>query len=248
MFQTEVAARTDGQNRLLAGYLAVVAGFVNASSFLLIGTFTSHVTGNVGRFADDLVLGHREPALLAAVMVLAFFLGAFAASLTLESGRGVRRSWISGSLLFAEAVLLLAFMEFGRRASPGPRTLDAAAAILCFAMGMQNSLVTRLSGAVVRTTHLTGIVTDLGIEAARWVRYWRTRGTPSLDLSERPPVAKTALLATILGSFVMGAAGGAIAATRWRHDAMLVPAVALIGGAGFALLSGTRIDLPGSRR
>ena len=45
--------------------------------------------------------------------------------------------------------------------------------LLCAAMGLQNSLVTRLSGAVVRTTHLTGVLTDLGIEGARWFRLWR---------------------------------------------------------------------------
>lgn len=257
MFQTEGTARSDAQNRVLAGYLAAVAGFVNAAGFVLIGAFTSHVTGNVGRFADDLVLGHPEAAGLAAVLVVAFFAGAFAASMLIESARVVRRSTVSGLLLGAEAVLLVIFMEVVRRVPlDGPRAIDAAAAIPCFAMGIQNSLVTRLSGAVVRTTHLTGVLTDLGIEAARWFRYGRgrlaerqgVRLTFSELPCERPHAAKTALLATILLSFTLGAGAGALAATWLRQDAMIVPAVALLAGAAFAILSAGPLDQPGTRR
>ena len=66
-------------------------------------------------------------------------------------------------------------------------------------MGMQNSLVTRLSGAVVRTTHLTGVVTDLGIEAARWYRWHRAKLRalptllPSRSTPDRPEPSLTAL-------------------------------------------------------
>ena len=34
-------------------------------------------------------------------------------------------------------------------------------------MGLQNSFVTKISIAVVRTTHLTGLFTDLGIDASQ---------------------------------------------------------------------------------
>ena len=257
MFQSEGSARSDAQNRVLAGYLASVAGFVNASGFLLIGSFTSHVTGNVGRFADDLVLGRPHTAVLAAALVAAFFAGAFVASMVIESGWVVHRSSLSGLILIAEAALLGVFMEIVRRVPlDGSGAIDAAAAVLCFAMGIQNSLVTRLSGAVVRTTHLTGVVTDLGIEAARWFRFWRFRlaerrgvrltfsGLPS----EQPQAAKTALLAVIFGSFTLGAAAGALATSRFAADAMLVPAGALFLGAAFAILSAGHLDLPGARR
>jgi uncharacterized membrane protein YoaK (UPF0700 family) len=243
MFQTEGAARSDAQNRVLAGYLSGVAGFVNSSGFLLLGTFTSHVTGNVGRLADDVALGDGSAAVLAAALVLAFFLGAFAASLVIEGGWVVRRSSASGLLLLAEAGLLLGFVAVVRVVAPtSPRGLDGAAALLCFAMGLQNSLVTRLSGAVVRTTHLTGVVTDLGIEAARWVRALRHRA------GDGPAFAKTALLLTICASFVLGAGAGALSTLYLRELAMVVPALALVGGAGLAIRSVGGLDLPGARR
>lgn len=69
--------------------------------------------------------------------------------------------------------LLLSLFPCAATLNPAadPRLLDVEAAILCASMGMQNSLVTRLSGAVVRTTRLTAVFTDLGIEAARWFRW-----------------------------------------------------------------------------
>jgi uncharacterized membrane protein YoaK (UPF0700 family) len=42
------------------------------------------------------------------------------------------------------------------------------ALMLLYAMGIQNALVTKVSRAVVRTTHFTGIFTDLGIDLALW--------------------------------------------------------------------------------
>ena len=119
-----------------------------------------------------------------------------------------------------------------------PVLLDTQASILCLAMGMQNALVSRLSGAVVRTTHLTGVVTDLGIEFARWFRYWRGGVSAKTGLSlvlgqnqpERPPLPKSLLLLTIFSAFSTGAVLGALAATRLHHAAMIAPIVALALG------------------
>ena len=60
MFRQEGEVRTARHNRMLAGYLALVAGLVNSAGFVMIGTFTSHTTGNIGRFANDLALGQGE--------------------------------------------------------------------------------------------------------------------------------------------------------------------------------------------
>ena len=96
-------------------------------------------------------------------------------------------------------------------------------------MGLQNGLVTRLSGAVVRTTHLTGVVTDLGIEAARWQRFWRRRTT------ERPHLPKLVLLLLVAGGFSSGAFAGAFAAVAVGRAAMLAPVIAVLGCALYAV-------------
>jgi uncharacterized membrane protein YoaK (UPF0700 family) len=236
MFSTEGGARSNRQNRIVAGYLAFVGGFVNSSGFVVIGTFTSHVTGNVGRLADDAALGNYSGALAALTMVFCFLAGAFAASVTVESHLFARKARAYATALGFEAALLVLFTLVSRataQAHPGLR--DSEALLLCGAMGMQNALVTRLSGAVVRTTHLTGVVTDLGIELARW--FWRWRRALSAvarvplaferSFSEGPSLPKTALLATVALSFLFGAAFGAVAAVHLRHWAMLFAATAV---------------------
>lgn len=74
MFSRQGDSRTDAENRLLAGPLALVSGFANVAGFVLIGRF---VTGNVGRFASDVVSGRDSAAAAALSMVFAFFSAPF---------------------------------------------------------------------------------------------------------------------------------------------------------------------------
>jgi uncharacterized membrane protein YoaK (UPF0700 family) len=240
MFSREGSARSDAQNRILASYLALVGGFVNSSGFVLVGTFTSHVTGNVGRLANDSASGDYAAAMAAFAMILSFFLGALGVSMMIESRFFGRSSRAYATALALEAVLLVVFTLLSySTVNAHPRLRDSEALLLCAAMGMQNALVTRLSGAVVRTTHLTGVVTDLGIESARWFRYWR--GTVSRATGvrlmfgqnppERPLLPKAQLLSTIAFSFLGGAVLGAALAVKAGHASMLFAASALAAGA-----------------
>ncbi|MCX5744735.1 MAG: YoaK family protein [Proteobacteria bacterium] len=249
MFRHEGAERSNWHNQLLAGYLALIAGFVNSAGFILIGSFTSHVTGNVGRFADDLALG-RTAAAFAALMVVAYFLGAFFASMAIESNVVRRRSTVYGGLLFLEAGLLAMFALLSYLLdTANPRFRDIQALLLCLAMGLQNSLVTRLSGAVVRTTHLTGAVTDLGIEASRWFRLWRARLGERTHLrlvvgdgkAIEPRLPQTLLLLTLLLAFVTGSALGAILAAHSGQVALLIPTSFLVAGGLFAIYTGREL-------
>jgi uncharacterized membrane protein YoaK (UPF0700 family) len=244
VFSREGSARSDGQNRWLASYLAFVGGFVNSSGFVLIGTFTSHVTGNVGRLANDAARGQYAAAVAALSLVVCFFAGAFCASVIVESqvlGGPASRAYALA--LATETLLLLLFTLLSyATASAHPRVRDAEAALLCTAMGLQNALVSRLSGAVVRTTHLTGVVTDLGIEGARWFRFWRRSLSDATRIplllgrkvAERPAVPKIMLLGTIALSFLLGAISGAFSAVHWHHPSMLIAAAAVAAGAIYA--------------
>ena len=251
MFQKQGPDRSTRHNCLVAGYLAAIAGFVNSGGFLLIGSFTSHVTGNVGRVANDVVASEFHAAAAAVTMVIAFFLGTFAASMTIESDAFRRAPNAYGFALASEGALLLGFTVLTRLAKADhPRARDAEALILCAAMGMQNSLVTRLSGAVARTTHLTGVITDLGIEAARWFRYWRSTLSERVNVRlsigrpspTQPSAAKVVLLATIACTFVAGAIAGASAVGRFGHAAMLIPAVAVLACSTYAFMNGRVAD------
>lgn len=260
MFRHQGSARSDQQNRLLAGYLAFVGGFVNSTGYVLIGTFTSHVTGIVGRATNDLARGQLDASGAASTMVLSFFVGAFLSSVIVESSFLGHPSRAYGLALFVEAAALTTFAvwTWGTWTAAHPRLMDAQGHLLCFAMGMQNSLVTRLSGAVVRTTHLTGVVTDLGIEAARWFRFWRKAASQRLKVRllvgqnapEVPHLPKILLLGTIAGSFSFGAVLGAVVAVHLAHATMFIAAGAVFAFAVFAVKGGDdrKDDIVKSRR
>jgi uncharacterized membrane protein YoaK (UPF0700 family) len=257
MFRHQGPARSDRQNRIVAGYLAAVGGFVNSSGFLLVGSFTSHVTGNIGRLTSDLASKDLHAAVAAATMVAAFFSGAFVASVAIESTffRNVGRAY--GAALVGEAALLGAFILVAHFThGEHPRLQDARALFLCAAMGLQNSLVTRLSGAVIRTTHMTGTITDLGIESARWFRWWRASLSQRLDLplsfgrrpTERPSGVKVVLLLTMACAFILGGICGAILVVRLREAALLVPTAAVLACALYAFGDVGDDAAPESRR
>lgn len=221
--------------------MAGTAGFVNSGGFVMIGSFTSHVTGSVGRFANDLANAHFAASFAALWLVLAFFGGAVAASLILEQKESPLLPSRYALALAVEAGLLLTFVFVaGLSRTSHPLLLDAQALFLCAAMGMQNSLVTRLSGAVIRTTHLTGVLTDLGIETARWLRWHQTRVLSGpASTRERPAAARMWLLATIVIAFVVGAAFGAVLTARISRWAMCLPAAAVGLASLFAFYQGS---------
>ncbi len=228
MFSHEGPARNARSNSVLAGYLAFIAGFANASGLVLFGAFTSHVTGNVARVSASVARGDIKGAAQAGVLVAVFLLGAVTASLLVETNVFRRTSSAYGAALLVQGGLLSAFV------------VTDAASLLSFAMGMQNSLVTRLSGSVVRTTHLTGVVTDLGIEIARWARWtWSKRfggriASPGRNPAARPTPTRSLLLLTIALTFTAGGMLGAIATPAWGARSIAVPAIAILLAAAYA--------------
>ena len=76
-------------------------------------------------------------------------------------------------------------------------------ASLCFLMGLQNALITKASTAVVRTTHITGMSTDIGIELGRLI-------IGSDRTGQAASVTKVTLLAVVTMSFFLGGVIGAV--------------------------------------
>ena len=98
--------------------------------------------------------------------------------------------------------------------------------LLCFMMGLQNAVITKISGAVVRTTHLTGVITDLGIEVGRLL-YWN-RSTRPLESDVVADRQKLIMLATLLASFMVGGVLGALGFKHVGYLATLPLAAILI--------------------
>jgi len=155
-------------NRHLGVALAGIAGAINAGGFLAVQQYTSHMTGIVSSMADHLVLGRYAPVLAGVGAILSFLAGAACTALMVSAARRRRMHSEYALPLLLEALLLLGFGLLGARLSAiDGLFVPATVMLLCFIMGLQNALITKLSRAEIRTTHLTGTITDIGIELGK---------------------------------------------------------------------------------
>jgi uncharacterized membrane protein YoaK (UPF0700 family) len=163
-------------NLRLASMLSFVAGLVNISGVLSIHTLTTNVTGHFAFFSQEFVQGNYAIALTFISYIIAFLIGAFVCGLLVEIvlKRKPRMSHTIPMILEISILVLVAV-------TAGSILTDQwTARALLFAMGLQNALVTKVSQATVRTTHLTGLFTDLGIEISQL--FFRTQTIESRKL------------------------------------------------------------------
>lgn len=228
------------QQARLAITLAWVAGYTNILTVLTCGTVTSHVTGTVSQWGLDLVQGRWGLMLFTSFLLATFLAGAMISAVCTETGR--RRGWESIYVLpiAVQASLLAAFAFTVERLEPGAAVGGARlyfmTGLASAAMGLQNATITRLSGGVVRTTHMTGVFTDLGLESVQFA-YWvrdRHSNSPPLPASSlirsvqtHPTARRLALLASVVGSFALGAGLGALAFGEFPRWAMFAPVLFL---------------------
>lgn len=226
-----IQAHSFVQQARLAITLAWVAGYTNTITVLSCGHVTSHVSGTTSDLGRNAAAAHWAMALFALFLLTTFVTGAAVAGLSTEYGR--RRAWESIYVLpmAVEAVLLAAFaltVEFhdGSGTARGA-LLYAMTGLASMAMGLQNATITRISSGVVRTTHVTGVATDLGLEAVQFLLWLKDRHRNMPPYAPRallrsarahPTTSRLALLASIIGSFALGAALAAVIygfTSRW---------------------------------
>ncbi|WAC47761.1 YoaK family protein [Asticcacaulis sp. SL142] len=200
-------------DRRLGVILAFTAGAINAGGFLAVGVYTSHMSGLVSSFADFLILHSWAAAGLAISYAIAFFFGAVTASLIINWARLKKLHSEFAIALMLEAVLLLVFGALATHADVR-LTLPVTIAVLCYIMGLQNGLITKISHAEIRTTHMTGVITDLGIEAGRFLF------GQAMHTDARFHPAKTRLLAGLLLGFIIGGIIGAFLFSRLGFGAV----------------------------
>jgi len=198
--------RTPQSNLRLGAALAFVAGAINAGGLLAVGQYTSHMTGIVSAMADNLVLGRATAVLAALAALVTFVVGAMTTAILVNWGMR-RQLHSSYSLpLVLEAAVLLVFGLLG--ASLGLHTallVPVTVLLLCFMMGLQNAVISKISRAEIRTTHVTGLVTDLGIELGKLVYFNRSKGI-GLVRASRDRMRMHGLL---IGLFFVGGVAGA---------------------------------------
>ncbi len=228
------------QKSRLAISLSWIAGYTNVVTLLITGHVISHMSGNSTVFSSGIGARNWQEIDQIGGILVSFLLGAVFSALMTETAR--RRGMASKYVLpiGMEAVLLVILALWMSRAisnghpSPGIHFAFLAA----FTMGLQNATITHISGAEIRTTHVTGVITDLGIEGVQFLIWWRDRMRSqknprrlnrTLRVSRRHPTfLRLLLLASILGSFGLGATIGTILLPRLSSFVMLVPVCFLL--------------------
>jgi len=171
------AARTFNTDSRLACTLAAVAGALNTAAFESVGFFSANMTGNISSLSDHLAKANLTAGIFFLAIVLLFIAGSAVSTLIINAGRRSAISTIYAVNIFIEGlalVLLGAVAGWLPLASPGALLILS----LSFLMGLQNAVVTRISNARVRTTHVSGTATDIGIELAMLFDVLRRKESP----------------------------------------------------------------------
>lgn len=183
MFRHQGKNRTFIHNLRLATLLSFVAGIVNVTGVLSVQTLTTNVTGHFAYFAEEIMKRNYVAAITFFVFIIFFLFGAFTSNFLAELMSRKHPNLSHVIPISLEMIVLIGVGIFGAQSSLSSTEGKWIAFAMLFAMGIQNSLVTKISQSTVRTTHLTGLFTDLGIELSQLFFYKKSEENKKLKTS-----------------------------------------------------------------
>lgn len=214
--------RTYNNNLLLGVLTAFTAGATNISGAMACYLFTANITGHAAGFSQHVLAGRWLEMLLALAALAMFFGGSFTASFIIQTF-AYKGNYKAFAIPFVVEILVLAAIAcWGMYGNDNiPLHTEMVAGALLFCMGLQNSSVTAITGTV-KSSHLTGLITDLGNETAQWVK--------ATDVVKKGNLSKNLHLRfSILGAYITGGIAGGIAFVEFDYGAFLcIAAIILI--------------------
>jgi len=165
MFRHQGKSRTLKHNLRVAIVLSFVAGIVNVVGFLSFKHLTTNVTGHFAFFINDVASFEFWRGTIYFLYIFSFLFGSFISSVLIEKYRESKKLNVYALPTSIEFFVLITIGLSSNLIEK--EYTDVIICLLLFAMGLQNSFVTKISNAVVRTTHLTGLFTDLGIDLSQ---------------------------------------------------------------------------------
>lgn len=207
--------------RLGGALLACCAGIVNSVAFFTLGTFVSHTTGTLSRVGIGVKDPHRADAGDSLLLLLSFLIG------STVCGCIIAKNTIHfGLALYDFGLISVAFSLVAATFVDNPKLASCFASFAC---GLQNGLATNWGGAIIRTTHVTGLFTDVGLLLGRVSSIMlRKRFGQRFDSIDRVEVAddlsKLSVLITIAMAFFTGILIGSYLQSIMGKHALLVPA------------------------
>jgi uncharacterized membrane protein YoaK (UPF0700 family) len=197
-----------------AWILAFMAGIINVVGLLgFEHQAITHLTGTTSMLATQLALGQGWGSLHFAAMLASFLAGTVLSGFLIQDGT-LQMGHRYGVALFLEAILLSVAIPFLQRHQGWGLYLASCAC------GLQNAMITTYSGAVVRTTHVSGMFTDLGIFLGHALR--------GLSIDRR----RLRLSFLIISAFLCGGIAGTLVFQWIGYFTLIVPATlaALMAG------------------
>ena len=206
-------------NLRLAILLSLNAGFVNAAGFLAFAVLTTNITGHAALLAVNIANDKWRAARMVALWLFLFLAGAFTSASYIRKA-GADKPYAYSIPIIGIILVLLFVIFFGSGYDGSLPETEYFAGSLLFAMGMQNALVSMISGSVVRTTHLTGMFTDLGIDLSAVV-FGQKHADNSLH-------RKIILRSSVIFCFLLGGVIGGLSFVRYRYLAFSAPVCLLL--------------------
>lgn len=227
--------RSPRHNIQLAALLALNAGVLNSVGFVAVSVYTSHMTGLTATVADQLVRGGATLVLTGLMGIATFVAGAAACAVLFNWGRrrGLRGRY--ANVLVLEALLILLFGLLAEKLVWGHREL-VFVSVLCFTMGIQNAIITKISDAQIRTTHVTGMVTDIGIEIGKLAYVHRNADLDPVVADPR----KLGMLSLLVGLFFGGGVLGALGYLEFGFATLVPLALVLLAVAAAPVVADLR--------
>lgn len=234
--------RSISDNLKLGVLSAFAAGMTNVAALVLFFSFASNITGHFAILASEIANGKWYQVAVVFLWVFLFLGGSFVSNLFVIHGDKRRRLLNHGIPLLLEILCLIGVGWYGHfHYTETLMETECLVAVLLFAMGLQNGLTASISNFAVKTTHLTGLTTDLAIHLSMATKkYWR----------EKPEVhQKIVLLASIAGAYVAGGivAGSITSVFEYKvffFIASLLSGVLVYDGVRHVLAERTRIARP----
>lgn len=194
---------------LLAALMASLAGYINSAMLIEFAMPVSQMTGIASRLSDGIIHGQFDLLIKASMVLFGFLIGAFLSGLMIGQ-RQYRQDNAYGYALLCISSLLVGSTVFSYIGSTFSVLLTA------IACGLQNALIASYRGLQIRTTHMTGIVTDIGVYIADFFK------------TKTPWSWQAYLLVVLFISFIVGGLIGIIAYEYFPKRAMILPALIML--------------------
>ncbi len=191
-------SRTLGDNIRLGTLTAFTAGTINIASLLIFLNFTSNVTGHYAILSAEISKGNWKQAGVVAGWLFLFFFGGFLSNFIVINFNKKNKYLAHALPIILQIICLLFVGYYGQfhYQKTLPET-EYLVALMLFATGLQNGLTASISNFSVKTTHLTGTTTDLGILFSMFTQN-KYRKKPEL-------IGRAKLLGSIMLAYIAGA-------------------------------------------